>query len=62
MERYPDACAHFTTSNGCQRHLVTATVRAVPHKTGQEAGADTVAMEGCSLLACFTWLAQPAFL
>jgi hypothetical protein len=30
-ERYPDACAHFTTSNGCQRHLVTVTVRAAPH-------------------------------
>jgi hypothetical protein len=30
MERYPDACAHFTTSNGCQHHLVMATVRAAP--------------------------------
>jgi hypothetical protein len=28
----------------------------------QEAGADAEAMEGCSLLACFPWLAQPAFL
>jgi hypothetical protein len=26
----------------------------------QEAGADAEAMEGCSLLACFSWLAQPA--
>jgi hypothetical protein len=26
-----------------------------------EAGADAEAMEGCYLLACFTWLAQPAF-
>jgi hypothetical protein len=25
-------------------------------QTGQEAGADTEAMEGCSLLACFPWL------
>ena len=31
-------------------------------QTGQEAGADAEAMEGCSLLACFPWLAQPAFL
>jgi hypothetical protein len=31
-------------------------------KAGQEAGADAEAMEGCSLLACFPWLAQPALL
>jgi hypothetical protein len=31
-------------------------------QAGQEAGADAEAMEGCSLLACLTWLAQPAFL
>ena len=31
-------------------------------QTGQEAGGDTEAMEGCSLLACFPWLAQPALL
>jgi hypothetical protein len=34
MERYPDACAHylfFTMSNGCQYHLVMATMRAAPH-------------------------------
>jgi hypothetical protein len=29
---------------------------------GQKAGADAEAMEGCSLLACFPWLAQPALL
>jgi hypothetical protein len=28
----------------------------------QEAGADAEAMEGCSLLACFSWLAQPPLL
>jgi hypothetical protein len=27
-------------------------------QAGQEAGADAEAMEGCSLLACFHWLAQ----
>jgi hypothetical protein len=27
-----------------------------------EAGADAEAMEGCYLLACSPWLAQPAFL
>jgi hypothetical protein len=27
-----------------------------------EAGADAQAMEGCYLLACFPWLAQPALL
>jgi hypothetical protein len=31
-------------------------------QAGQEAGADAEAMEECSLLACFPWLAQPAFL
>jgi hypothetical protein len=29
---------------------------------GQEAEADAEAMEGYSLLACFSWLAQPALL
>jgi hypothetical protein len=29
---------------------------------GQKAGADAKAMEGCSLLASFPWLAQPALL
>ena len=31
-------------------------------QAGQEAEAVAEAMEGCSLLACLTWLAQPAFL
>jgi hypothetical protein len=31
-------------------------------EAGQEAGADAEAMEGCFLLACFPWLAQPALL
>jgi hypothetical protein len=31
-------------------------------QAGQEAGADAEAIEGCSLLACFFWLAQPALL
>jgi hypothetical protein len=31
-------------------------------KGSQKAGADAEAMEGCSLLACFFWLAQPALL
>jgi hypothetical protein len=31
-------------------------------QAGQEAGVDAEAMEGCSLLACFPWLAQPALL
>jgi hypothetical protein len=31
-------------------------------QAGQEAGADAEATEGCSLLACFPWLAQPALL
>jgi hypothetical protein len=30
--------------------------------TGTQAEADAEAMEGCYLLACFPWLAQPAFL
>jgi hypothetical protein len=32
------------------------------NQTGQEAGADAEAMKGCSFLACFDWLAQPALL
>jgi hypothetical protein len=31
-------------------------------QAGQKAGADAEAMEGCSLLASFPWLAQPALL
>jgi hypothetical protein len=31
-------------------------------QTGQEAGADAEAMEGCYLLACSPWVAQLAFL
>jgi hypothetical protein len=41
--------------------FITKEVRTGTH-AGQEAGADAEAMEGCSLLACLTWLAQPAFL
>jgi hypothetical protein len=32
------------------------------NSSSQEAGADAEAMEGCSLLACLSWLAQPALL
>jgi hypothetical protein len=31
-------------------------------RTGTQAGQDAEAMEGCSLLGCFPWLAQPALL
>jgi hypothetical protein len=31
-------------------------------QAGQKAGADAEAMEGCSLLDCFLWLAQPALI
>ena len=31
-------------------------------QAGQETGADAESMEGCSLLACFPWFAQPALL
>jgi hypothetical protein len=31
-------------------------------QAGQGAGADAEVMEGCSSLACFPWLAQPALL
>ena len=41
--------------------FITKEVRTGTH-TGQEAGADAEAMEGCSLLPCFPWLAQPALL
>jgi hypothetical protein len=41
--------------------LITKEVR-TGTQAGQEAGADAEAMEGCSLLACILWLAQPALL
>jgi hypothetical protein len=41
--------------------FITKEVR-IGTQTGQEAGADAEAMEGCSLLACFPWLAQPPLL
>jgi hypothetical protein len=41
--------------------IITSEVR-TGTQAGQEAGADAEAMEGCSLLACFPWLAQPALL
>jgi hypothetical protein len=31
-------------------------------QTGQKAGADAEAKEGCFLLTCLPWLAQPALL
>jgi hypothetical protein len=31
-------------------------------QAGQKAGADAEAMEGCSLLACFSWLTHPGLL
>jgi hypothetical protein len=31
-------------------------------QAGQKAGANAEAMEGCYLLACLPWLAQPALL
>jgi hypothetical protein len=41
--------------------FITKEVRTGTH-AGQEAGADAEVMEGCSLLACFPWFAQLAFL
>jgi hypothetical protein len=41
--------------------LITKKVR-TGTQAGLGAGADAQAMEGCSLLACLTWFAQPALL
>jgi hypothetical protein len=41
--------------------LITKEVR-TRTLAGQEAGADAEAVEGCTLLACFPWLVQLAFL
>jgi hypothetical protein len=41
--------------------FITKEVR-IGTQADQKAGADTEATEGCSLLACFHWLAQLAFL
>jgi hypothetical protein len=41
--------------------FITKEVRTLT-QAGQKAGADAEAMEGCSLLACLLWLAQPALL
>jgi hypothetical protein len=46
----------FSTSLFITKEVSTET------QAGQEAGADAEAMEGCSLLAYFPWLAQPALL
>jgi hypothetical protein len=40
--------------------LLFKITKEVRTQAGQEAGADAEAMERCSLLACFPWLAQPA--
>jgi hypothetical protein len=40
--------------------LITKEVR-TGTQSGQEAGADAEAMEGCFLLACLHWLAQLAY-
>jgi hypothetical protein len=41
--------------------FITKEVR-IGTQEGQKAGADAEVMDGCSLLACFPWLAQPALL
>ena len=41
--------------------FITKEVRTGIH-VDQEVGADAEAIEGCSLLACLSWLAQPALL
>jgi hypothetical protein len=41
--------------------FITKEVR-IGIQAGQKAGVDAETMEGCSLLACFLWLVQPAFL
>jgi hypothetical protein len=42
--------------------LKTMLLMAIPLLPEEKAGADAEAMEGCSLLACLLWLAQPALL
>jgi hypothetical protein len=41
--------------------FITKEVR-IGTQASQKAEADAEAMEGCSLLACFPWLAHPALL
>jgi hypothetical protein len=41
--------------------FITKEVR-TGNQTVQKEGANSEAMEGCSLLACLPWLAQPALL
>jgi hypothetical protein len=41
--------------------LITKEIR-TGTQAGQKAGVDAEAMEGCSLLVCFPWFAQLAFL
>jgi hypothetical protein len=64
---------HDQTSSGGPQGLFSSHFHITVHdqrKSGQEltqgrdleAGADAEAMEGCCLLACSSWLAQPAFL
>jgi hypothetical protein len=46
--------AYTSTLLFITKHVRTGT------QAGQKSGADTDAMEECSLLVCFPWLAQPA--
>jgi hypothetical protein len=54
-------CTNIMTKKQVREERVYSEVR-TGTQTGQEAGADAEVMEGCSLLACFPWLAQPALL
>jgi hypothetical protein len=46
----------------CEEEIYSVYIFRTVTQAYQEAGADAEAMEGCSLLACFPWLAQIALL
>jgi hypothetical protein len=55
------SCTNIMTKKQIGEERVYSAYNSIT-QTGQEAGADAEAMEGCSLLACFPWVAQPALL
>jgi hypothetical protein len=62
------SCTNIMTKKQVGEERVYSAYTSIPKEVrtgtqaGQEAGADAEVMEGCFLLACFPWLAQPAFL
>ena len=62
FEIYKSNICHLVKDKGDIDFIIDILKENQIKQAGQEAGADAGAMEGCSLLACLPWLAQPALL